>query len=154
MLNIESHFTFAPPCIYIYTYTYIYIIPIIANLTEEPRIRINIIKSPNSGFFNNPRDSRSRQLEVILITFSQAHHSGRTLEEGSARRTDLSLTTYKTNKRMTSTLRAGFKPAAIGRRPSPAFKLLNCLQPFRAHISAHILAYIKTQCESILKLQG
>jgi hypothetical protein len=62
---------------------------------------------------------RCRGLLLHLITITQTHTLGRTpLDEGSARRRDLYLTTHNIHKRQTSMPPAGFEPEiAASERP-------------------------------------
>jgi hypothetical protein len=75
-----------------------------------------------SGLFLPPH-CRCTGLLLHLITLTDTHTVGRTiLDEGSARRRDLHLTTHNTHKRQTTMSRAGFEPSipAIERPQSHA----------------------------------
>ena len=64
-------------------------------------------------FFNNPTQAWSTSLLTFLVhaLTDASHLLGLALDEGSAQRTEICLTTHNTHRRQTSIDLAGFEPA-------------------------------------------
>jgi len=96
-----------------------------------------------------PAHCRCRELLFLLIKLNESRarartrthtHSSSPLDEGSALRRDLYLTTHNTHKRQTSMLPVSFEPVMPGSERPQTYAL------YRAHIATGALQFVKLIC--------